>query len=147
MTTDTLSTAERSARMAKVRGTGNKSTEGLVEARLIENGIVGWEKHPKGIVGKPDFYFPAEHVAIFVDGCFWHACPVCNRNVPTVRGEFWRNKINENRRRDNRQRRLLRRQGYHVMRVWEHQLRADTWLKRLQAMLRRVERDERKRVG
>ncbi len=147
MTTDPLSTAERSARMAKVRGTGNKSIEELVEAALFENGIVGWEKHPKGIVGKPDFYFPAEHVAIFVDGCFWHACPVCNRNVPTARGEFWRNKIDENRRRDNRQRRLLRRQGYHVIRVWEHQLRADTWLKRLQAMLRRVERDERKRVG
>lgn len=56
-------------------------------------------------------------------------------------------RIDENRRRDNRQRHLLRRQGYHVIRVWEHQLRADTWLKRLQAMLRRVERDERQRAG
>ena len=140
MTIDPLSTAERSARMAKVRGTGNKSTEGLVEAALIENGIVGWEKHPKGVVGKPDFYFPTWRLAVFVDGCFWHACPICNRNAPTARGEFWRNKIDENRRRDNRQRRLLRRQGYHVMRVWEHQLRTDVWLKRLEAMLRRGER-------
>jgi len=139
MTTDSLSPTERSARMARVRGAGNKSTEGLVEAALVKNGIDGWEKHPKGLTGKPDFYFPAQRVTVFVDGCFWHACPTCNRNVPTTRKEFWRDKIDGNRRRDNRQRLLLRRQGYHVMRVWEHQLRADTWLKLLRSMLRRAE--------
>lgn len=140
MVADPLSRDERSARMAKVRNAGNKSTEGRVEAALIEDGIEGWEKHPKDIVGKPDFFFPRYRLAVFVDSCFWHACPVCNRRAPVNRAEFWRNKIEGNRKRDNRQRRQLRRQGYHVMRIWEHQLGTDTWLKRLRALIRRLER-------
>jgi DNA mismatch endonuclease (patch repair protein) len=76
---------------------------------------------------------------LFIDGCFWHACPRCARRNPTNRADFWREKLDANRRRDNRQRRRLRRQGYHVMRVWEHDLKRDTWLNRLLAMLRRLE--------
>jgi DNA mismatch endonuclease (patch repair protein) len=108
--------------MAKVRGKGNRSTEVRVEAALIEENIEGWEKHPKGVLGKPDFFFPELKLAVFVDGCFWHVCPRCNRNVPTSRREFWENKLDENRRRDNRTHRKLRQMGYHVMRVWEHDL-------------------------
>lgn len=141
---DPLSTAERSARMARVRGKGNKSTEGKVEATLATVGLTGWEKHPQDVPGKPDFFFRDHRLVVFVDGCFWHACPVCARRTPTARAEFWRKKIDENRRRDNRKRRRLRRQGYHVMRVWEHDLRKDTWLKRLRAMIRRVERAARR---
>ncbi len=110
---DPLSEAERSARMARVRGAGNKSTEGRVEAALI--------------------------AAVFVDGCFWHGCPACARRTPTARAEFWRSKIDENWRRNGRQRRRLRRQGYHVMRVWEHDIKKGPWLTRLRAMLARDE--------
>jgi len=134
---DPLSEAERSARMARVRGAGNKSTEGRVEAALVTAGVEGWEKHPKGVLGKPDFYFPRQRVAVFVDGCFWHGCPVCARRTPTVRAEFWRGKIDENRRRDEHQRRRLRRQGYHVMRVWEHDIKKGPWLTRLRSLLAR----------
>lgn len=136
---DPLSAAERSERMARVRGIGNRSTEGKVEAKLLTAAIAGWEKHPRDVPGKPDFYFPHHRLAVFVDGCFWHACPVCNRRTPTARGDFWRAKIDENRRRDNRKRRQLRQAGYHVMRVWEHELRSDKWLGRLRGMLRRTE--------
>ncbi len=135
---DPLNKAERSAQMARVRGKGNRSTEKKVEFALIEAGVGGWEKHPKGMVGKPDFFFPKHQLAVFVDGCFWHGCPVCKRRVPHSRANFWRNKIDETRRRDNRQRRKLRQQGYHVMRVWEHDLKRNTWLKRLRAMLERT---------
>src|SRR4051812_47843318 len=114
---DPLNPRERSERMSRVRPTGNKSTEGRVETLLTECGIEGWEKHPKGVPGRPDFYFPAYRLMLFVDGCFWHACPVCQRNWPTNRAEFWREKIEGNRRRDNRKHRQLRAQGYHVMRV------------------------------
>src|SRR5690348_17217608 len=136
---DPLSKEERSARMSKVRGTGNKSTEGRVEAALIAAGITGWEKQPKGILGKPDFLFPEHRLMVFVDGCFWHACPVCKRRTPTNRAEFWSKKIDENRRRDNRVRRKLRAQGYHVMRIWEHELHRDDWLKRLRLMILRAQ--------
>ncbi len=143
---DPLSQAERSARMAKVRNAGNRSTEVRVEAALITAGIEGWEKQPKGILGKPDFYFPRQRLAVFVDGCFWHACPVCARHAPTTREAFWRLKINGNRRRDNRQRRRLRRDGYHVTRIWEHDVTKGRWLSRLRAMLSRLDaRDDQAR--
>ncbi len=138
---DPLTPAERSARMARVHGSGNRSTEGRAEAALVAASIGGWEKHAKISTSRsrPDFYFPEHRLAVFVDGCFWHACPVCARNWPTNRAEFWRAKIEGNRRRDSRVRRQLRREGYHVMRVWEHELRRDVWLKRLRTMIRRIE--------
>lgn len=127
--------------MSRVRGGGNRSTEGRAEAALVASGIDGWVKHPKDILGRPDFYFPTHRLAVFVDGCFWHRCPTCNRRMPANRAEFWRAKLDENRRRDNRTRRRLRAEGYHVMRVWEHDLKRETWLKRLRSMLARIERD------
>lgn len=136
---DPLSKRERSALMSKVRSKGNRSTERRVENALVEAGMKDWIQQPEGIEGSPDFYFPKQLLLLFVDGCFWHACPRCARNIPKTRSEFWAEKIDGNRRRDNRIRRKLRYQGYHVMRVWEHDLKSQTWLKRLQAMLRRID--------
>lgn len=135
---DTFSKAERSKIMAKVHSTGNRSTEAQVEAALREAGIVGWEKHP-AIPGKPDFYFPDLRLMIFVDGCYWHSCPLHLR-LPQSQAQYWRDKIDGNRRRDNRVRRQLRQQGYHVMRIWEHDLKQTTWLKRLRVMINRLQR-------
>lgn len=137
MPTDPLSEGERSERMSRVRSRGNRSTELHVEGKFVEQGIGGWIKHPKELPGKPDFYFPGEKLAVFVDGCFWHACPVCNRNMPRTRVEFWATKIDGNRRRDNRNHRKLRQQGVRVMRIWEHELKKDRWVGRLQLMLRK----------
>lgn len=139
MVTDPLSPQERSALMAKVRSRGNRSTEGRVEGTLKEHSLTNWTKHPKDVPGTPDFYFPAVKLAVFVHGCFWHGCPACNRNVPKTRTSFWRKKIDENRRRDQRVRRQLWRQGYHVFRVWEHDLKRKTWILRLLSTLRRLE--------
>lgn len=137
MTIDSLSPEQRSERMSRVRGKGNRSTEGRVETVLISQDIGGWVKHPKEVPGHPDFYFPEHRLALFVDGCFWHACPKCRRRMPSTRADFWRDKIEGNRRRDNRVRRQLWSQGYHVMRVWEHDLKRESWISRLRAMLRR----------
>lgn len=123
--------------MAKVRSTGNRSTESTVESALIREGIDGWEKHPADVPGRPDFYFRRYRLAVFVDGCFWHACPRCGR-IPKSNPEFWSRKIDDNRRRDDRTRRRLRQQGYHVMRIWEHEARETSWVKRLRALIRRL---------
>lgn len=133
---DPLSQEQRSERMSRVRATGNRSTEGKVESRLVEERITGWIKHPKDVLGRPDFYFPEQRLVVFVDGCFWHACPKCGR-IPKSRVDFWRGKIDANRRRDNRTRRKLRQQGYQVMRIWEHETRASSWVARLRTMLKR----------
>jgi DNA mismatch endonuclease (patch repair protein) len=131
---DSISPKERSALMAKVRSTGNLSTEGKVEAALKKACIKGWKKHPKDIPGHPDFYFPKAKLVVFVDGCFWHACPRCGR-LPSSNAEYWTPKIDSNRRRDNRTRRQLQARGFHVMRIWEHEVKCASWLQRLERMV------------
>jgi len=123
--------------MSRVRSSGNKSTELAVEATLCDEGLNGWIKHPTEVPGRPDFYFPAEKVAVFVDGCFWHACPRCDRNTPSTRPEFWSAKIEATRLRDNRIRRKLRGAGFSVIRVWEHEVKDRRWVGRLRIALAR----------
>lgn len=134
---DPLTPSQRSERMSRVRSAGNKSTEEAAAKRLVDTGILGWERHPSGILGHPDFFFRDAGLVIFVDGCFWHACPACRRRSPITHGDFWLRKIDENRRRDNRQRRRLRSQGFHVIRVWEHEIPHARWLRRVRVMLAR----------
>ena len=135
---DLLSREERSAHMARVRSTGNRSTEGRVEEVLKEREIAGWTKHSRDVPGTPDFYFPGYRLALFVHGCFWHVCPRCNRRVPGTRRTFWAKKLDDNRRRDQRVRRELWKKGYHVVRIWEHQLRGDAWVRRLESKMRQL---------
>jgi DNA mismatch endonuclease (patch repair protein) len=135
---DPLSSVERSELMAKIRAKGNRSTEGVVEHMLRAEKIAGWTKHPSLIPGKPDFYFSAYRLALFVDGCFWHGCPRCARRLPKNRRKFWSTKLTGNRRRDQSVGRLLHRKGYHVMRIWEHDLRGTSWLKRLHSNFDRI---------
>ena len=134
---DTLTREQRSDRMRRVRATGNRSTEGIVEEQLAATGLSGWTKHPASVEGRPDFYFSREKLCIFVDGCFWHGCPKCGR-IPKSRVEFWTAKIDGNRRRDETVRRRLRRRGYHVMRVWEHDVIGGRWIARLKQMLKKA---------
>jgi len=72
-------------------------------------------------VGKPDFVFPDQRLAVFVDGCFWHGCPLHGTNPATNR-EFWSEKITRNRQRDREVNRALRALGWRILRIWEHEL-------------------------
>ena len=71
--------------------------------------------------GKPDFTFRRERVVVFVDGCFWHGCPK-HSNLPVNNRPFWRKKLAANSLRDRLVTRTLRRQGWRVLRIWEHDL-------------------------
>jgi DNA mismatch endonuclease (patch repair protein) len=75
----------------------------------------------KAITIRPDFVFPKEKLAVFVDGCFWHGCPK-HATWPKNNADFWRKKIEGNRARDRLQNRLLRAKGWRVLRIWEHAL-------------------------
>jgi len=72
-------------------------------------------------LGRPDFVFPARRLAVFVDGCFWHGCPR-HGTMPKGNRSFWRAKITRNRERDREVGAELRRLGWKVLRVWEHEL-------------------------
>lgn len=75
--------------------------------------------------GRPDLVFPAQRLAVFVHGCFWHRCPDCTRSLPTANREFWRRKFEANVERDARAQADLAAMGWHVLVVWEHEIRAD----------------------
>lgn len=67
-----------------------------------------------------DILFPAERVAVFIDGCFWHGCPKHSRSTKS-NTKWWAEKIARNRERDAETNRVLRRNGYKVLRIWEHE--------------------------
>jgi DNA mismatch endonuclease Vsr len=76
----------------------------------------------KAFHGHPDFVFPRRRLAVFVDGCFWHACPRHGTH-PQNNRDFWREKIARNVARDRLVARTLRGKGWHVLRIWQHELR------------------------
>lgn len=117
---DTLSKLQRSERMAAIRSTGNKVTELKFAAILRAHRIVGWRRK-QSLIGKPDFLFRRERVAVFVDGCFWHGCRQHCR-MPKSRRSFWTPKIAKNKLRDFAVARFLHRMGWDMVRVWEHEL-------------------------
>lgn len=69
---------------------------------------------------RADVVFPARKVAVFIDGCFWHGCPV-HGTQPTRNADYWTRKIEENRERDARHTAVLRDAGWTVIRAWEHE--------------------------
>lgn len=137
---DLFSTSKRSEVMSAIRGRGNKSTEGRFIAILKVRRITGWRRHvalaidpPPAAVrtGKsrprlprvrPDFVFPGHRLAVFLDGCFWHSCPK-HSVQPSTNEVFWVNKLSANRARDRHVTNALRRRGWRVIRIWEHDLR------------------------
>jgi len=119
---DVFTRQKRSSIMASNRGSGNRSTELRLRVRLASHKISGWRINAKDIYGKPDFVFDQQKVAIFVDGCFWHGCKA-HRNIPTTNKKFWTEKIEGNKRRDKAVTRKLRKNGWTVIRFWEHEVR------------------------
>lgn len=134
---DTISKTQRSRLMSRIRGRNNKGTELVLRTLLRKNRITGWRRHLP-LPGRPDFALTSERLAIFVDGCFWHGCSQCKRNLrPSTNEKFWADKIAANRKRDSRAGRGLRKRGWRVLRIWEHAIkqRPSGCVSRIQRML------------
>jgi DNA mismatch endonuclease (patch repair protein) len=69
---------------------------------------------------RPDVLFPRHRVAIYVDGCFWHRCPL-HATDPKANSAYWGPKLNANVARDRRADAALRNHGWTVLRFWEHE--------------------------
>lgn len=69
---------------------------------------------------RADIAFTRRHVAVFVDGCFWHACPV-HRTAPASNAVWWATKLEKNVLRDRDTDEHLGRLGWTVLRFWEHE--------------------------
>lgn len=70
---------------------------------------------------RADIAFLRPRVCVFVDGCFWHGCPEHFR-VPRSNSPWWIEKIEDNRRRDERQQAILEEDGWTLLRFWEHEI-------------------------
>lgn len=118
---DVFTTQKRSEIMSHVRSRGGKATELAMVSLLRRHGITGWRRGAR-IFGNPDFVFPKHQIALFVDGCFWHGCPR-HASQPATHRIFWKQKLTRNRARDRLVTRRLKKQGWIVVRVWQHDLR------------------------
>lgn len=132
---DVFHKAKRSQVMSRIRGRGNKATELALMQLLRRHGITGWRRF-QNVFGRPDFLFRQVRLALFVDGCFWHGCPK-HCKIPAGNRAFWKKKFTANKARDRRVNRELRKLGWRVIRIWEHDLarRADACICKIQAAL------------
>lgn len=121
---DNFSSEKRSAMMAEVKGKDTRS-ELLIRRGLHELGF-RYQLHRKDLPGKPDLVFPKHHAVIFVNGCFWHAHHCHLFKWPSTRPEFWREKINGNVLRDERNTAACIKSGWKVLVVWECALKGKT---------------------
>lgn len=111
---------KRSAVMAKIRSKDTKP-EMTVRRYLYHMGY-RYRKNVKGLPGTPDLVLKKYGVAIFVHGCFWHGHEADN-HIPKSNTDFWKNKIERNKLRDERNKEALRQKGWTVITVWECQLK------------------------
>lgn len=134
---DVLTPEQRSYNMASIRGSDTKP-EMALRKQLFAMGFRYRCNYRVGAY-KVDIAFPSQKVAVMVDGCFWHCCPRCFR-MPETNVHYWRKKFRENRLRDKRATKVLEKQGWTVLRFWEHEVLACPEIagKRLLKMLSNV---------
>ncbi len=114
--TDIFSPEKRSWVMSRIRGK-DTGIENKMKA-LLRSSKIKFKQHPK-MFGNPDFLV-GKKTLIFCDGDFWHGFQYEKKKKP--RKKFWKDKIEGNMRRDKRISRKLRRDGYSVIRLWEHDI-------------------------
>lgn len=113
---------QRSFNMSQIRNKNTKPEE-IVRKYLFSKGF-RYRKNVSNLPGKPDIVLPKYKTVIFVNGCFWHKHEGCRYFVwPKNNAEFWKNKIEGNVARDMRNYTLLENQGWHIMIVWECELK------------------------
>jgi len=102
--------------MSRIRST-DTSLELKVRKYLFSKGL-RYRLH-SDLPGKPDIIFPGEHVAVFINGCFWHMHGCKLSTIPTSRRDYWRTKLEKNRERDTRVNAELTALGWKTVTVWE----------------------------
>ena len=119
---DKLTPEQRHRCMSRIRGRNTKP-ELIVRKFLFARGF-RYRIHVRRLPGCPDIVLRKYRTVIFVNGCFWHGHEGCKYYVlPKSNTAFWRNKIERNRRRDLDERIRLRDMGWHVIQIWECQLK------------------------
>ena len=129
--------------MSRVRQRGTDLERRLRSA--LRRGGLRYRANVK-LPGTPDVVLKSGKIAIFVDGCFWHGCPL-HGTMPKTNSDFWAEKIYRNRERDGQVDVTLRKLGWKAVRVWEHDIKksADTVVEKLLKLAERRSRMEASR--
>lgn len=115
---DIVSPEKRSDMMSGIRGKDTKPE--IIVRRLLHRLGYRFRLHRKDLPGKPDIVLPKWRTAIFVNGCYWHGHEACHLfRLPKSRTEFWTNKIEGNRARDQRSYAALQDSGWKTVVIWE----------------------------
>lgn len=117
--TDKLTKQQRSFCMSQVKG--KWTTQEKKIHYFLKGNKICHTMHPK-ILGNPDILLKENKIAVFVNGCFWHKCKQHYRK-PQSSKDYWLSKINRNVERDKENIRKLRKAGFSVLVVWEHELK------------------------
>ena len=114
---DTVSKKKRSEIMSRIRSKNTKP-EMAVRKYLSTKGY-RYRLHDKKLPGKPDIVLKRKKIAIQVRGCFWHGHSCKLSNYPKTNRKYWKNKINNNKKRDRKNDKLIRKMGYKLIIVNE----------------------------
>ncbi|GAB9246857.1 very short patch repair endonuclease [Bradyrhizobium diazoefficiens] len=107
--------------MSRTRGRDNPQEKALRSALFREGLRFRVHYRVPGVARRSiDVAFVGSHLAVFLDGCFWHGCPR-HATWPARNAGFWRQKIEANRKRDSETDALLEAAGWRVIRIWEHE--------------------------
>lgn len=121
---DNLRPEDRRKTMQAVKAK-NTGLERRLFAMLAGMGLKGWTRNATDVHGKPDVVFRPQ-LAIFIDGCFWHGCPLCKRKLPETNRQYWEHKISRNIELARSTDRTLTNDRWKVLRIWEHEMRDET---------------------
>lgn len=93
--------------------------------RYLRQRKIYFQKHYRKAAGSPDVALPRKKIAVFIDGDFWHGWQFekWRDKLPQT---YWQGKIEANIKRDRRNFSRLRKEGWRLMRVWEHELKSRT---------------------
>lgn len=128
----------RSYNMSRVKGKDTKPEE-IVRKYLFFQGF-RYRKNDKRLPGKPDIVLPKYKTVIFVNGCFWHKHEGCKYFVwPKSNSEFWKEKIESNIVRDKKQYEELKNAGWHVIIVWECELKKKQRMDTLERLVTEIQ--------
>ena len=118
--TDNMSPEQRSRTMSRIRARDTRAEKRL-RSELFRRGL-RYRVNVRALLGCPDIVFSTRQVAVFVDGDFWHGWRFSRWSEKLA--PYWKDKIAGNMRRDKRVRSTLRRDGWTVIRVWEHEIKS-----------------------
>ncbi|RSD27618.1 very short patch repair endonuclease [Mesobacillus subterraneus] len=116
---DRISKETRSKNMKAIRSVSKLEYE--IAKELWRRGV-RFRRNVKNLKGKPDIAIKKYKIAIFIDSCFWHACPK-HGNMPKSNLDYWEKKLERNVNRDREITDFYLENGWNVKRVWEHEVK------------------------